>query len=196
MNRRLPAALAVFCLASGAFAQQMPSPATEAVVASAGSSLGLLGVGGRLAWIQRPLDDPRLWVDAHAILRPLPRLFVEGGWGKASKTLRGSGPDTTFSETRWDVSVGIVVLQGSASGYVPAVWRKVSQRHSWLGDASWTEIGAGAGALVPIKDWLALQTETLWMMPLDPHRDVEVGQGRETDGSHMEFSLSFVAFIK
>lgn len=196
MNLRLLPALAVSCLAAAATAQQMPSPATESVLESAGSSLGMLGIGGRLAWIQRPLDDPRLWVDAHAIVRPLPRLFLEGGWGKASKTLRGSGPDTTYSETRWDLAVGIVVLQGSASGYVPAVWRKVSQRHSWLGDASWTEIGTGAGALVPIKDWLALQTETLWITPLDPHRDVEAGQGRETDGSHLEFSLSFVAFIK
>lgn len=188
--------LLILAVATSGFAQVSPTPMTTSDATLGSAASRMLGLGGRMSLVQRPLDDPRIWIDGHAILQPLPRLFLEGGWGKASQTRRGNGPDTTFSETRWDLALGVVLLQGSASGYVPFLWRKVAQRHSWLGDADWTEIGTGVGALVPIHDWLSLQTETLWVTPLDAHPDVSIGSGRESEESHLELSLSFIAFIK
>lgn len=184
----------VALFASAAVAQQMPGAVFETPAAATGP--GLFGLGGRATWAQRPLDEPGLWLDAHAVLQPLPRLLVQGGWGRAKRSVRGGESDTTVSETRWDLSLGVVLLQGSVVGYVPATWRKVSQRHSWLGDASWTEIGAGLGVVAPLKGWLSLQTETLWMSPLDPHRDISAGLGRETDGSHLEMSVSLLVYVK
>lgn len=184
----------VLALAALAASQEMPS---SIPIAESGISGGrMLGLGGRITWMQRPLADPRIWLDGHLFLQPLPRLFLEGGWGKADQTIRGSGSDTSFSETRWDLTLGVVLLPGSAMGYVPVLWRKVSQRHSWIGDAEWTEIGTGAGALVPVRDWLSLQTETMWVFPLDAHPDISLGQGRETEGGHLEWSLSFLIFVK
>ena len=197
--------LAALTLATSGFSQMMPESGLSAVAPVEGlAGARMLGLGGRLTWIQRPFQDPRLWIDAHAVLQPLPRIFFEGGWGRASETRRGNaisdtagnGADTAVTETRWDLTLGLVVLQGSATGYLPLVWRKVSQRHSWAGDASWTELGAGAGAMVPVRDWLSLQTETVWMWPLHAHDDVLLGMGRKVDGSHLELSLSFVAFLK
>ncbi len=185
--------LALMMCASSGFSQLL-SAASDPQTSSVATHM--LGLGGRLSLVQTPLDDPRLWIDAHAILQPLPRLFVEGGWGKSSQTRRGNGPDTSFSETRWDLTLGAVLLQGSATGYVPFLWRKVSQRHSWLGDADWTEIGMGAGALVPLRDWLSLQTETLWVTALDAHPDIRIGMGRETEENHLELSFSLLAFLK
>jgi len=179
-------------LSCAGLAQMAPIPMATGTVESG----RMLGLGGRLALVQRPLDDPRLWLDAHAVLQPLPRLFFGAGWGRASETRRGSGPDTTVSETRWDLSAGIVLLQGSATGYVPFVWRKITQQNSTTADAKWTEIGFGGGAIVPLHEWLALQTETLWMYPLDPHRDLTLGSGRESDGSHLELSFSLLAYLK
>lgn len=149
-----------------------------------------------MTWMQRALDDPRVWLDGHLFVQPLPRIFLEGGWGKASQSLRGSGSDTTFSETRWDLTLGVVLLSGSATGYVPLLWRHVSQRHSRLGDASWSEMGTGAGALVPIRDWLSLQSETMWVTALRPHPDISIGPGRESEESHLEWSFSFLIFVK
>ena len=146
--------------------------------------------------MQRPLDDPRIWLDGHLFLQPLPRLFLEGGWGKASQSLRGTGSDTTFSETRWDLTLGVVLLTGSATGYVPFLWRNVSQRHSRLGDADWSEMGTGVGALVPIRDWLSLQSETMWVTALHAHPDISIGEGGESEESHLEWSFSFLIFVK
>jgi hypothetical protein len=185
--------LSILLLATAIFAQVDQS----ASMSTGGVETGkMLGLGGRLTLSQRPMDDPRLWIDAHAILQPLPRLFLEGSWGRASETRRGNGPDTSFSETRWDLTAGVVLLQGAATGYVPLVWRKVTQKNSTTADAKWTEVGFGGGAIVPLHQWLALQTETLWMRPLDPHRDLALASGRESDGSHLELSFSLLAYLK
>lgn len=171
-------------------------PGNKSLAVAPGASGRMLGIGGRITWMQRALDDPRIWLDGQLFLQPLPRLFLEGGWGRATYEVRGQGPDTSYTETRWDLTLGVVLLQGAASGYVPLVWRKVSQRHSWKGDADWTEIGTGVGMLVPLREWLSLKTETNWITPLRAHDDVMLGTGRESDGSHLEFSLSFLAFVK
>lgn len=192
----LPAALAGFLMGLAGTGSGQELPGNNPLVAAAATSGRMLGLGGRITWMQRALDDPRLWLDGQLFVRPLPRLFLEGGWGRATYDVRGQGPDTSYAETRWDLTLGIVLLQGAASGYVPLVWRKVSQRHSWNGDADWTEIGTGAGMLVPLREWLSLKTETNWITPLHAHGDVSLGQGRESDGSHLEFSLSFLAFVK
>ncbi len=186
--------LAALGLGTAVSAQEMPGNLPAAAAAT--SSARMLGLGGRLTWMQRPLDDPRLWLDGQLFLQPLPRLFLQGGWGRASSEVEGSGSDTSLTETRWDLTLGIVLLQGVASGYVPLRWRKISQRHSWKGDADWTEIGTGIGALVPVRDWFSLQTETTWLSPLHAHDDVALGAGRKTDESHLELSVGFVVFVK
>jgi len=171
-------------------------PGNNPVVVAEAATGRMLGLGGRITWMQRPLDDPRIWLDGHLFLQPLPRLFLEGGWGKASQSLRGTGSDTTFSETRWDLTLGVVLLTGSATGYVPFLWRNVSQRHSRLGDADWSEMGTGVGALVPIRDWLSLQSETMWVTALHAHPDISIGEGGESEESHLEWSFSFLIFVK
>lgn len=180
-------------LAESGKSQELPG--NNPLVVAAASPGRMLGLGGRMTWMQRPLDDPRVWLDGHLFLQPLPRLFLEGGWGRATRTVRG-GSDTTYSETRWDLTLGVVLLSGAATGYVPLLWRDVSQRHSRFGDASWSEMGTGAGALVPIRDWLSLQSETMWVTALRPHPDVSIGTGRETEDSHLEWSFSFLIFVK
>ena len=170
-----------------------------AAVASAdqpSATPGMLGVGGRVTWSQSPLEDSRTWVDAQVLLRPLPRLFLAGTWGMADRDLRGNGADTTISELRWDLTVGVVVLDGQATGYVPFLWRHASERHSWWGDAHWTEIGAGAGVLWPVRDWLQMRSEALWTMPTEPHDELRLGPGRQIDGGHMELSLGFLIFVR
>lgn len=157
---------------------------------------GMIGLGGRISWMQSPLEDPRAWIDAQAILRPLPRVFLAGGWGLAKEDRRGSAGDTTISETRWDLTLGIVVLQGEATGYIPVTWRHASERHSWYGDSHWTEIGAGAGVLWPLRDWLQLRSEILWSQPTEAHDELKLGPGRQTDGGHLELSLGFLAFVR
>lgn len=181
--------LFLLALAGSCFAQNAASSLPTA-------SGRMLGLGGRIGLAQRQIDNPRVWIDAHAILQPLPRLFFEGGWGRASETRQGNGPDTTISETRWDITTGIVLLQGTATGYVPVMWRSVTQRNSVYPDASWNEMGTGFGGIVPLREWLALQTETMWVWPLRPHADMELGPGRQSEASHFELSLSFLAYIK
>jgi hypothetical protein len=190
------AILAVALLGSAGTGSGQELPGNNPLVVAASSPGRMLGLGGRITWMQRALDDPRIWIDGQLFVQPLPRLFVEGGWGRATHEVRGQGPDTSWAETRWDLTLGVVLLQGSASGYVPLVWRKVSQRHSWMGEAEWNEIGTGVGMLVPLRDWLSLKTETNWIAPLRAHDDVMRGTGRESDGSHIEFSLSLLAFVK
>lgn len=185
--------LAILLLCTSAFAQMAPGEPLPVGGAEMGRALGL---GGRLTMIQRPQESPRIWLDAHAILQPLPRMFFAAGWGRATETRRGMGTDTTVGETRWDLTTGIVLLQGSATGYVPFVWRRVTQQNSTTADAKWTEIGFGGGAIVPLREWIALQTETLWMSPLHPHGDLTIGAGRESDGSHLEISFSVLAYLK
>ena len=157
---------------------------------------GMIGLGGRLSWMQSPLGDPRTWIDAQAIVRPLPRVFLAGGWGLAKQDRRGSAGDTTISELRWDLTVGVVVLQGDATGYIPLMWRHASERHSWYGDSRWTEIGAGAGVLWPLRDWLQLRSEVLWSQPTEAHDELLLGPGRQIDGGHLELSLGFLAFVR
>jgi hypothetical protein len=157
---------------------------------------GMLGLGGRMAWMQSPVSDPRTWIDAHAILRPLPRVFLAGGWGLAKEERRGAAGDTTLSELRWDVTLGVVLLQGEATGYIPLMWRHASERHSWYGDSHWTEIGAGAGVLWPLRDWLQLRSEILWSQPTEAHDELRLGPDRLIDGGHLELSLGFLAFVR
>jgi len=170
------------------------SPLLLALAASAQAQTAgpqTLGLGGRMAWTQSPLSNPDTWIDAQAVYRPLPRLFLAGGWGMADET-RG---DTAVSELRWDLTLGVVVLQGDATGYIPFLWRHVTEDHSWYGDAHWTEIGTGVGALVPMKDWLQLRTEILWSVPTNRHDDPRLGPGQQVDGGHLELSLGFLAFV-
>lgn len=157
---------------------------------------GMIGLGGRLSWMQSPLGDPRTWIDAQAIIRPIPRIFLAGGWGWAKEDRRGSAGDTTISELRWDLTLGIVVLQGDASGYIPLMWRHASERSSWNGGSHWTEIGAGVGVLCPLRDWLQLRSEVLWSQPTEAHDELRLGPGRQVDGGHLELSLGFLAFIR
>jgi hypothetical protein len=159
-------------------------------------SNGMIGLGGRLSWMQSPLEDPRTWIDAQAILRPLPRMFLAGDWGLAKEDRRGAAGDTTLSELRWDLTLGIVVLQGDATGYIPVMWRHTSEKHSWYGDSHWTEIGAGAGALWPLRDWLQLRSEVLWSQPTEAHDELRLGPGQQVDGGHLELSLGFLAFVR
>ena len=192
-------ALALFSILSLGWTETVSAqefPGNNPVVVAEAATGRMLGLGGRITWMQRPLDDPRIWLDGHLFLQPLPRLFLEGGWGKASQSLRGTGSDTTFSETRWDLTLGVVLLTGSATGYVPFLWRNVSQRHSRLGDADWSEMGTGVGALVPIRDWLSLQSETMWVTALHAHPDISIGEGGESEESHLEWSFSFLIFVK
>ena len=192
-------ALALFSILSLGWTETVSAqefPGNNPVVVAEAATGRMLGLGGRITWMQRPLDDPRIWLDGHLFLQPLPRLFLEGGWGRASQSLRGTGSDTTFSETRWDLTLGVVLLTGSATGYVPIQWRNVSQRHSRLGDADWSEMGTGVGALVPIRDWLSLQSETMWVTALHAHPDISIGEGGESEESHLEWSFSFLIFVK
>ena len=160
------------------------------------ASSGMIGLGGRLSWMQSPLGDSRTWIDAQAILRPLPRMFLAGGWGLAKEDRRGAAGDTTLSELRWDLTVGVVVLQGEATGYIPAMWRHTSEKHSWFGDSHWTEIGTGAGVLWPVRDWLQMRSEILWSQPTEAHNELRLGQDRQLDGGHLELSLGFLAFVR
>lgn len=188
-RRMIGRILIVLSLGASCYGQDV----SNSLPSAAGRTLGL---GGRMSLSQRQFDDPRIWLDAHVVLQPLPRLFFEGSWGRASEARRGEGPDTTYSETRWDITMGVVLLPGTATGYVPVMWRSVTQRNSAYPDASWKEMGTGIGAIVPLHQWLSLQTETMWVWPLRPHADMELGPGRESEGSHFELSLSFLAYIK
>ena len=178
--------LAVALLLAGAAVAQESTPASP----------GVLGAGGRISWTQSPLGGARTWVDAQAIVRPLPRLFLAGSWGRSEEDRRGAGPDTSITELRWDLALGVVLLQGSATGYVPLLWRHCSERHSWWGDSRWTEIGTGIGTLWPIRDWLQMRGEILWTLPTRAHDELLLGPDRQVDGSRMELSIGFIAFVR
>jgi hypothetical protein len=189
MTGRMSKGIAILLFAA------MAAGAQEASSTSS-SSPGMLGLGGRATWSQQPFGDARSWIDAQAVLRPLPRLFFAGTWGRTERDLRGDGPDTTVSELRWDLTVGMVLLQGAATGYVPLVWSHRSERHSWWGDARWTEIGTGAGVLWPVLEWLQLRGEIDYMHPTEAHDEPSLGPGRQIDGGRLELSLGFLAFVR
>ncbi len=172
------------------------SSAPQTVTETVEGPAGRLGAGGRLTWSQSPMSDPRLWIDGQVVVRPIPRILLTGTWGRSEESRRGLGMDTTISEMRWDLGVGAVILQGAgADVYIPGIWRHASQRHSRLGDASWTEFGVGLGALAPLKGTFSLRSELMWVSPSSPHRNLLLGPGRESDGSRFELSLGFVAFV-
>lgn len=159
------------------------------------TSTSVLGLGGRLTWIQQPQDDPRTWADAQLVVRPLPRLFLAGSWGWAKENLRGGEADTTISELRWDLALGIVVLDADVTGYIPLLWRHVGEKNSWYGDANWTEIGAGAGVLYPLGTQFQLRSEVLWVSPTSTHAELRLGPDRSVNGGHLELSLGFLLFV-
>ena len=167
-------------------------PAAPAHAATA----GMLGLGGRLTWIQQAQDDPRTWVDAQILVRPLPRLFLAGSWGWAKESLRGGDADTTLSELRWDLALGVVVLDADVTGYIPLMWRHVGEKNSWNGDANWTELGTGIGVLYPLGTLLQLRSEALWVAPTSAHPELRLGADRSVDGSHLELSLGFLLYVR
>lgn len=169
-----------------------PQTVTETVEGASGR----LGAGARLTWSQPPLADARTWIDGHIVVRPIPRIVLSGAWGRSEESRRGLGPDTTISEMRWDLGLGAVILQGAGADlYIPALWRHCSQKHSRAGEASWTEFGTGLGVLAPVHGNFGLRSEILWATPSSPHADLLLGPGRESDGSHLELSLGFVAYL-
>lgn len=170
--------------------------APETVTESIEGSAGRLGAGARISWTQPPLEDARTWIDGHILFRPIPRIVLSAAWGRSEQTRRGLGQDTSIAQMRWDLGAAAVVMQGSGADILlPAIWRHQSQRHSRSGDASWTEFGTGLGALAPLKGNFSLRTELLWITPSSPHPDLLLGPGRESDGSNLELSLGFVAFL-
>lgn len=182
----------ISCLPLLALLHASPQAQTEIV----NESPSIAGAGGRVSWILQPMEGPKTWIDLHGLVRPLPRLFLAGGWARSESSRRGNGPDTTAEEMRWDVTAGLVLLQGAADFYLPAVWRHCSQNHSWLGQAKWSEIGTGVGALADLRGNFGLRTEVLWMSPTQAHPDLSLGPGRESDGSHLELSLGFLVYLR
>lgn len=170
--------------------------APQAITESVEGAPGRLGAGARVTWVQPPMADARTWIDGHVVLRPIPRIVLTGAWGRTEETRRGLGQDTTMAEMRWDLGIGAVILQGAGADlYIPGLWRHSSQKHSRLGEASWTEFGTGLGVLAALKGNFGLRSELLWATPSSPHPDLLLGAGRESDGSHLELSLGFVAYL-
>ncbi len=191
----LPVLSLLQCLVSwggvGPSAPMAPPTATTAVPSLA----GIVGAGGRLSWEAETRSDPTLHLDAQLVVRPVPRVFFTGAWGSVERSRTGGGqPDTTVTQTRWELGAAVVAVQGAGSGYIPVVWRSVRERDDRLGDASWTSWGFGLGGLMPISHPIWMRAEGLWVMD-EAHEDPAWGPGRQTERSGLELGLGFLVFL-
>lgn len=173
-------------------APEAPPNATSKVAALP----GILGLGGRLSWEAEPRDEPSVQLDAQLVVRPLPRLFFTGAWGRSERSRGGADvPESTVVQNRWELGAAFVLVQSSGSGYIPLVWRNTRQRDDRLGDASWSSWGFGLGGLFPVCTPVWIRAEGLWMMD-ERHEEPALGAGRETDRNGMELGLGFLVFLR
>lgn len=157
---------------------------------------GIIGLGGRLSWEAEPRDEPSVHLDAQLVVRPVPRVFITGAWGRSERSRGGvDAPESTVVSNRWELGAAVVLVQSVGSGYVPVVWRSTHERDDRLGDASWNAWGFGLGGLFPVAAPVWIRTEGLWMME-DRHDEPERGSGRQTDRNGLELGLGFLVFLR
>lgn len=157
---------------------------------------GIIGLGGRLTWAAEPQDQPSLHLDAQAIIRPIPRVFVSGAWGRSERSMGGDSVAlNNVISNRWELGAALVVVQSVGSGYIPLVWRSTHETNNRRGDASWTAWGFGAGGLFPVASPVWVRMEGLWMME-DKHDEPSLGGGYQTERSGMELGLGFLVFLR
>jgi hypothetical protein len=190
----LPIVLATFVSWGGPSVEgpMRPSSATP----EAAPMVGIIGLGGRLSWEAEPRDEPSVHLDGQLVLRPIPRVFATGAWGRSERSVGG---DSTLGNTvvrnRWELGAALVVVQAVGSGYIPVVWRSTHETDDRQGDASWSSWGFGVGGLFPVSHPVWIRMEGLWMME-DEHETPVVGRAYQTERSGMELGVGFLVFLR
>jgi len=157
---------------------------------------GIIGAGGRLSWEADVRQEPSVHLDAQLVIRPIPRVFLTGAWGRVERSRGGDAvPESTVVQNRWELGAAVVVAQSTGSGYIPIVWRSTRERDDRLVDVSWNSWGFGVGGLYPVSHPVWFRAEGLWMMD-ERHGEPVLGPGRETDRNGMELGFGFLIFLR